>query len=233
MHVCCICVKWLRLNQSDRKGKEWGINWETAHLCRRALSHEQISQHYLSSDIYPICIFIMLWGKLYKWRLLADKWQNTCICFSFAHFLCSYFEEPLFHLPVFFYVSLASVTELLVHPTSFVETGRPPSACFDPINRSPSLPGSRERSRCQSADFSLWKALGRLGGTFPARAHVHVGLVTYRVTLVWPSFDMIMPQVRTSERICDVRRISSSIHEHLSKIWMIWSCNNMKIIDHS
>lgn len=130
-------------------------------------------------------------------------------------------------------LSPASVTELLFHPASFVESGRPPSACFDPIMSSPSLPGFRERSRCQSADFSLWKALERLGGTFPAKAHVQVRLVTYRVTLVRPSSDMIMPQVRTSERICDVERSSSSIHRHLSKIWIIWNCNNMKIIDHS
>lgn len=26
-----------------------------------------------------------------------------------------------------------SAAELLFHPTSFVETGRPPSACIDPI----------------------------------------------------------------------------------------------------
>lgn len=34
-------------------------------------------------------------------------------------------------------------------PTSFVETGRPPSACFDPIKSPPSLPGYGESPRTE------------------------------------------------------------------------------------
>lgn len=126
-----------------------------------------------------------------------------------------------------------SLMELLFHPTSFVETGRPPSACLDPIKPSPSLPGYREKSLCQSADFSPGKVLESLGGTFPAKSKVQVRVITYGMTVIWPSFDMILPQVRTSERMWDVMYNPTPIYRHLSKIWMMLNYNNIKIIDYS
>lgn len=144
--------------------------------------------------------------------------------------VCSYYEGPILQLPVYFYLSLSSMMELLFHPTSFVETGRPPSACFDPVKSSPSLPGYREKSLCQSADFSLGKVLESLGGTFPANSRVQVRVLTYSMALLWPSFDMIMPPGRTSERIWDVKHSSTSTCRHLSG--MIRNFNNVKIRHH-
>lgn len=130
-----------------------------------------------------------------------------------------YFEGPILQLPVYLYLSPASMTELLFHPTSFVETERSPSACSDPIKSSPSLPGPL----CQSADFSLGKVLESLGGTFQAHPQVQVRLVSYTVTVIWPSFDMIIPHVPTSESSGDVKQLY--IHRHLSKICMTGNYN--------
>lgn len=120
--------------------------------------------------------------------------------------------------------------ELLFHPTSFVETGRPPSVCFDPIKSLSSLPGYTEKSLCQSADFSLWKSTNQSWRRFfPWLTQVQVRWVTYRMTPVWPSFDMITPLGRTSKRISDVKHRSALVYSHLSNIWMAWSYNDMII----
>lgn len=110
-------------------------------------------------------------------------------------------STQLFFLPFFFFFFLCKI-------------GRPPSACFDPVKSSPSLPGYRKKSLWLF--FCLETVQESLEVMLPTKG------VPHRMTSIWPSFDMDMPQVTTSERICDVTA-AAAFHRHLSKIWMMWS----------